>query len=261
MNLPANLLVFDTPEQVAQAAAERFVDYSIASIGEHGSFATALAGGSTPRRAYELLAGAEYRDQVDWSRVHLFFGDERMVAPDSVESNYRMINEALMSRVALPSQNVHRINGETTPQESAESYEAELKSFFGTTDWPRFDLVFLGMGDDGHTASLFPGSDALKEKVRWVVATTHPQSQQARITLTLPVINRAARVTFLVTGEKKAAPLVHVLHGDAAKEELPARKIRPVNGILEWLVDRSAASQLTVHVSQQPEDNDKDQNG
>jgi 6-phosphogluconolactonase len=244
MKIQPNVLVFDTPEQVAQAAAERFVDYSVASIHEHGFFAVALAGGSTPRRAYELLGTDEFKDRVDWLRVHLFFGDERMVPPDSSESNYRMVNDALLSRVPLPPRNLHRIDGETTPQASAESYEAELKNFFGTTEWPRFDLVLLGMGDDGHTASLFPGNDALKEKTKWVVATRHPQSQLARITLTLPVINHAARVTFMVTGEKKAAPLMRVLHGDAANEELPAGKIRPVNGILEWLVDRSAASEL-----------------
>lgn len=244
MKIQPNVLVFNTPEQVAQTAAERFVDYSIASIADRGTFAVALAGGSTPRRAYELLGTDEFKSRVDWSLVHVFFGDERMVPPDSPESNYRMVNDALVSHVPLPPENVHRTKGETTPQESAESYEAELKSVFGTSDWPRFDLVLLGMGDDGHTASLFPGSDALKEKTKWVVATRHPQSGQARITLTLPVINHAARVIFLVTGKEKAAPLVRVLHGDAANEELPARKIRPVNGILEWLVDRSAASEL-----------------
>lgn len=244
MNPNPNVLVFDTPEQVAQAAAERFVDYSIASIIDHGSFVVALAGGSTPRRAYELLGTDEFKSRVDWLRVHLFFGDERMVPPDSLESNYRMVKEALISRVAVPPQNVHRINGETSPQTSAESYEAELKSFFGTTDWPRFDLILLGMGDDGHTASLFPNSDALQEEASWVVATRHPQSGQARLTLSLPVINQAARVTFLVTGKEKAATLARVLRSDAADDELPARKIRPANGILELLVDRSAASEL-----------------
>ena len=244
MNSIPNLFIFDTPEQVAQAAANRFVDYSMASIADHGSFAVALAGGSTPRRAYELLGSDEFKGRVDWSHVHLFFGDERMVPPDSLESNYRMVNEALISRVAMPSQNVHRIKGESAPQESAESYEAEMKSFFGTRAWPRFDLVLLGMGDDGHTASLFTGSDALKETTKWVVVTVQPQSGQARITLTLPVLNHAARVTFVVTGEKKAAPLVHVLHADAAVDELPAQKVRPATGICEWLVDHSAASRL-----------------
>jgi 6-phosphogluconolactonase len=239
-----NLLVFDTPEQVAQAAAERFVDYANASIRDHGSFAVALAGGSTPRRTYELLSGDEFKSGVDWLRVHLFFGDERMVPQDSLESNYRMVNDALISRVAIPPQNVHRIRGEITPAESADSYEAELKSFFATVDWPGFDLVLLGMGDDGHTASLFPGSDALKEEKRWVVETRQPQTGQNRITITLPVINHAARVTFMITGKEKAATLARVLRNDSAAEQLPAQKIKPVNGILEWLVDRAAASTL-----------------
>jgi 6-phosphogluconolactonase len=243
MNSDPTVLVFDTPEQVAQAAAERFVDYSAASIRDHGSFSVALAGGSTPRRAYELLGSDEFKNRVDWQLVHLFFGDERMVPPDSPESNYRMVNEALLSRVSLPPQNVHRMNGEIAPPDSAELYEAELKLFFATA-WPRFDLILLGMGDDGHTASLFPGGAALNETAKWVVVTRHPQSGQARLTFTLPVINQAARVVFLVTGKKKAAPLVRILHGDAANEELPARKVTPVNGVLEWLVDRSAASDL-----------------
>jgi 6-phosphogluconolactonase len=243
MKAQPSLFVFETPKQVAQAAAERFVEYSNASIREHGKFAVALAGGSTPREAYELLGTGEFKSRVEWSLVHLYFGDERMAPPDSNESNYRMVNEALISQVAIPAENVHRIIGEIAPAESAESYEAELKSFFGNVDWPRFDLVLLGMGADGHTASLFPGSAALKEETRWVVATRHPQTGQARITLTLPLLNHAARVNFLVTGNEKAATLTRVLRG-AADEELPPQMITPVNGILEWLVDRSAASNL-----------------
>jgi 6-phosphogluconolactonase len=242
MNPNPNVLIFDTPEQVAQAAAERFVGYSSASIREHESFAVALAGGSTPRRAYELLAANEFKSRVDWSRVHLFFGDERMVPPDSPESNYHMIQEALLTRITIPAANVHRIRGEVDATESAASYQAELKSFFGAVDWPSFDLVWLGMGADGHTASLFPGSDALQEETRWVTETTQPQTGQDRITLTFPVFNHAARVTFLVTGKEKAATLARVLRSGAADEELPARNIRPINGMLEWLVDRAAAS-------------------
>jgi len=240
MNPPANILVFDTAEQVAGAAAERFVAYSRVSIREHGTFAVSLAGGSTPRRAYELLGTDAFKSRVDWSGVHLFFGDERMVPPDSLESNYRMVNEALLSRVAIPGENVNRIPGEVEPSASAESYEAELKSFFGNVNWPRFDLVLLGMGNDGHTASLFPASDALQEKTKWVVATTQPQTKQDRITLTLPVLNHAARIAFLVTGKEKAATLARVLRGVVASRELPAQAITPVNGVLEWLVDRSA---------------------
>ncbi|MFN2498902.1 MAG: 6-phosphogluconolactonase [Pyrinomonadaceae bacterium] len=239
-----NLFVFGTTEQVALAAAERFVDYSIASIREHGSFAVALGGGSTPRRAYELFAESEYSDRVNWQLVHLFFGDERLVSPDSAESNYRMVNDSLISRVEIPPENVHRIIGESTPSESAELYEGELKRFFQNIDWPRFDLVLLGMGADGHTASLFRGSNALKEEEKWVVATTQPQTGKDRITLSLPVINHAARVTFVVTGNEKAATLARVLRNEQANEESPALRVRPVNGILEWLVDRAAASKL-----------------
>ncbi|MEP6719468.1 MAG: 6-phosphogluconolactonase [bacterium] len=238
------LFVFDAPEQVARAAAERFVEYSIAGIREHGSFAVALAGGSTPRTAYEFLGTDEFKGHVDWSSVHLFFGDERMVPPDSPESNYRMVIDSLISRVELPLENVHRIIGETTPSESAERYEADLKQFFQSVDWPRFDLVLLGMGADGHAASLFPGSDVLKEEVKWVAATTQPQTGQDRITLSLPVINYAERVTFMVTGNEKAATLARVLRSEPAYEELPAQKVRPVNGFLEWLIDRAAAAKL-----------------
>ncbi|HXL79650.1 MAG TPA: 6-phosphogluconolactonase [Pyrinomonadaceae bacterium] len=244
MNPDPNVLVFDTPEQVAQAGAERFVDYAAASIGDHDSFAVALAGGSTPRRAYELLATDEFKGRINWPRVHLFFGDERAVPPDDPQSNYRMVNDALISRVAIPAENVHRIIGETEPTQSAASYEAELKGFFRKVDWPRFDLVWLGMGADGHTASLFPGSNALQEETRWVLATRQPQTGQDRITLTLPVINHAARVTFMVRGKDKAAMLARVLRSESADEELPARKIKPVNGILECLVDRAAASAI-----------------
>ena len=245
MNSNPNVLVFDTPEQVAQAAAERFVDYSVASIREHASFAVALAGGSTPRRAYELLGDYELKSRVEWSRVHLFFGDERMVPPDSPESNYHMVNEALLTRITIPAANVHRIIGETKPAASAVSYEAELRSFFGAVEWPRFELVLLGMGADGHTASLFPASLALEEEAKWVVATRQPQTSQDRISLTLPVLNHAARVMFMVTGKEKAAALARVLREDVADAgELPAKRISPVNGALEWLVDRAAAAKL-----------------
>ncbi|MGI8837920.1 MAG: 6-phosphogluconolactonase [Pyrinomonadaceae bacterium] len=239
-----NLFVFDTMEQVALAAAERFVDYSIASIREHGSFAVALAGGSTPRSAYELLGANEFKSRIDWPLVHLFFGDERMVPADSAESNYRMVNDSLISRVEIPPGNVHRIICESTQSESAELYEAELKRFFQSVDWPRFDLVLLGMGADGHTASLFRGSDALKEEEKWVIATRQPQTGKDRITLSLPVINHATRVAFVVTGNEKAATLARVWSSEQANEESPAQRVRPVNGILEWLVDRAAASKL-----------------
>ncbi len=244
MDKISNVLVFETPEQVAEAAAERFVECASSSISKHESFTVALAGGTTPQHTYELLAGDEFRNRVAWSRVHLFFGDERMVSPDSGESNYRMVNESLISRVAIPQNNVHRMIGEAAADESARSYEAELKSFFGAVDWPRFDLVLLGLGEDGHTGSLFPGKDALKEDKRWVVATRQPQTGQERITLALPVFNNARLVMFMVTGKEKAAILARVLARVSTAEELPAQKIRPANGALDWLIDQAAASAL-----------------
>jgi 6-phosphogluconolactonase len=244
MNPNPNAFIFDTPEQVARAAAERFVDYSIASIREHGSFAVALAGGSTPRRAYELLGENEFKSRVDWSRVYLFFGDERMVPPSSPESNYHMVNEALLTRITIPTANVHRIIGETTPAASAVSYEAELRSFFGAVEWPLFDLVLLGMGADGHTASLFPGSAALKEETKWVVTTRQPQTGQDRISLTLPAINHAAAVLFLVTGKEKAHCLAKVFSAPKPQQPLPGQLINPETSLTTWLLDKLAASEL-----------------
>ena len=246
-----NALVFDSPEEVALAAAERFAGNAREAITEHGVFSVALAGGNTPRRVYELLASNPFRDLIEWSSVHLFFGDERCVPPDHPDSNYGMVYKALISAIDIPAVNVHRMLGEGNAEESAASYEEELRDFFAEVSWPRFDLVLLGMGEDGHTASLFPGSDAVMEESKWVVATRMEkpleiQSQQ-RLTLTLPVFNHAAHVVFLVTGKGKAERLAEVLdlpHG-ARREKtasLPAQLIQPLNGSLEWLVDKAAAS-------------------
>jgi 6-phosphogluconolactonase len=237
---PANVYIFDTPERLAIAAAERFVEYKALS----GTFSVALAGGNTPRRVYELLATEQFAKRVEWSQVALFFGDERCVPPDHPDSNYRMIFEALISKVAIPSANVHRVIGELDPVESARLYERELRTFFGGLAWPRFDLVLLGMGEDGHTASLFPSSDALHEVSRWVVATKPNDSGHQRVTLTVPVFNHAARIIFLVTGEAKAKRLAQVLRPQPGSELLPAQVIHPAAGSLEWLVDSAAASYL-----------------
>ena len=241
MERSANISVFKNAEALALAAAERFVEAS--NQHERGIFSAALAGGTTPRRVYELLADQKFRSQLDWSRVHLFFGDERCVPPDHPDSNYAMVKAALISKVPIPIQNVHRIIGEGDPKHNAEAYENELKKFFPQLEWPRFDLVFLGMGDDGHTASLFPGASALDESTRWVVTTSNERGQD-RITLTLPVFNHARQVMFLVTGKAKAQRLREVLRPEHANELLPAQLIKPVNGRLEWLVDSDAASLL-----------------
>lgn len=243
--LPPNVLVFDTPEEVALAAAQRFVEYAKQAIAEHGRFSVALSGGNTPKRVYELLASGSYKNLIEWSKVHLFFGDERSVPPDHPDSNYAMVYQALISKIDIPRSNVHRIAGEVNPEESAVAYERELRDFFGAVAASRFDLAFMGLGDDGHTASLFPNSEAVAEKSRWVVATKAPSGQD-RISLTLPAINNAAHVLFLVTGSGKAQRLAEVLGNRAGTNKLPAQLIMPVNGTLEWLIDRSAASLLSL---------------
>jgi 6-phosphogluconolactonase len=244
MERQSNLFVFETPEQLALAAAERFVKYAGEFRGATERFRVALAGGNTPRRVYELLATGGFRDRVDWSQVHLFFGDERCVPPEHPDSNYSMVYEALILKVPIPAKNVHRIIGEGNAKENALGYENELRAFFAGLAWPDFDLVLLGMGEDGHTASLFPSSAALKEISRWVVPTRNDQAGQDRITITVPVFNHARRIMFLITGKKKAQRLKEVLRPQPGSEQLPIQAITPIKGMLEWLVDAEAASLL-----------------
>ena len=239
-----NVFVFETPEQLAVAAAERFIEIATKLDGELDRISVALAGGKTPKRVYELLATEAFKSRVRWSQVHLFFGDERAVPPTHPDSNYRMVYETLISKVPIPSGNVHRMIGEGDAKENAHDYENHLRSFFAEPPWPRFDLVLLGMGDDGHTASLFPHSNALAEESRWVVMTTNPETGQQRITLTLPVLNHAAQVTFLVTGKEKAQRLAEALRPRTELKLLPVQAIAPVAGKLEWFVDAAAASGL-----------------
>ena len=245
------VLIFDGAEEVARAAAARFVELARGSIEAGGLFSVALSGGSTPKRTFQLLASDEYREQIDWTRVHVFFGDERCVPPTSSESNYRMADEALLSPVGVPEQNVHRIRGEGDAAANARLYEDELQTFFVEAAWPRFDLVLLGMGEDGHTASLFPGTEALAEERAWVAANWVEKLSAYRITLSIPAINHAAHVIFLVTGAGKAAPLRTVLGGKGQESAaasshglLPSQLIRPEGGQLEWLIDKAAAADL-----------------
>ena len=244
MERQSNVFVFETPEQLALAAVERFVVYSNELRDMTESFSVALAGGNTPRQVYELLSTARFKNRVEWPQVHFFFGDERCVPPEHPDSNYAMAYEALISRVPIPAKNVHRMLGEGNANENALAYENELRTFFAGLTWPRFDLVLLGMGEDGHTASLFPDSAALKEMSRWVVATRNEQLGQDRITLTVPVLNHARRIMVLVTGKKKAQRLKEVLRPQPGSEQLPVQAITPIKGMLEWLVDADAASLL-----------------
>ncbi|HEX8502200.1 MAG TPA: 6-phosphogluconolactonase [Pyrinomonadaceae bacterium] len=239
------LKVYDDPDGVARAAASRFAELAREAVAARGLFSVALAGGSTPRRVYELLAGEEFGGAVEWQSVHVFFGDERMVPPDHADSNYRMASEALLSRVPVPAENVHRVEGLGDAAASASEYESEMRGLFGEdAEWPRLDLVLLGMGDDGHTASLFPGTAALDERRAWVAANRVESLGAWRVTLTAPAINAARHVLFLVHGAGKAARLREVLKGGRDPARLPSQLIRPHDGTLEWFLDRAAAAGL-----------------
>jgi 6-phosphogluconolactonase len=234
-----NLLVYETPEELAEAAARDFAARAREAIDERGRFAVALAGGSTPKATYEVLA-RDFAGELDWSRVHVFFGDERTVSPDHEDSNYRMAYETLLSRVPVGS--VHRMRCELPPEEAATAYEEELREFFGPDDVPRFDLVLCGLGEDGHTLSLFPETAALDVTDRWVVANPVLKLETMRLTLTIPVLNASRAVTFLVAGEGKADALKEILEGDADPRAYPAQLVSPESDDLTWMVDRAAAS-------------------
>ncbi|HKH11270.1 MAG TPA: 6-phosphogluconolactonase [Rubrobacter sp.] len=231
--------VFDTPDGLAGAAARAFAEKSREAIAARGSFAVALAGGSTPKATYEVLA-RDHADTVDWPSVHVFFGDERPVPPEHEDSNYRMAGEALLDHVPVGS--VHRMRGELPPEEAASSYEEELRVFFGE-DPPVLDLVMLGIGEDGHTASLFPETSALEVTGRLAVANPVPKLGTTRITLTVPVLNAARDVLMLVAGEGKAEALEEILEGEDDPRAYPAKLVQPSGGP-RWLVDRSAARKL-----------------
>ncbi len=240
------VIVCEDGAEVARRAAERFIEIAREATNANGKFSVALAGGSTPKKLYELLASDEYRDQIEWPKVHIFFGDERCVPPDDAESNYRMANEAMLARVHVPPQNVHRMVGDGDAVANARLYEDELRGYFEEEQWPRFDLVLLGMGDDGHTASLFPGSQALQETSAWATANWVEKFQTFRITLSAPAINHAAHVLFLITGAGKAARLPEVIKGERDTNRLPSQLIQPQaeGGKLEWLIDKDAAANL-----------------
>jgi len=240
----SDIRILENDAEVARAAANCFVDVALSSISALGRFSVVLSGGSTPRRTYELLATKDYRNRIAWPKVHIFFGDERCVPPTDATSNYRMADEAMISRLPIPAQNIHRMVGEGDAVANASLYQSDLQTFFDEAPWPRFDLVLLGMGDDGHTASLFPGTSAINERNAWVLANWVEKVNAYRITLTPPAINHAANVLFLVTGAGKTKSLSQVLRGARDPKKLPAQLIRPKDGSLTWLVDKSAAGDL-----------------
>ncbi len=229
----------------AEAAARELVEASKDALGNRATFCVALSGGSTPKRMFQALAGEELRGLVDWKRARVFFADERCVPPNDERSNYRLAKEHLLDPLAVPPENVFRMRGEEEPERAARDYEAVLRRELGAgRAAPRFDLVFLGLGTDGHTASLFPGSRAVEEKRRWVAAIGAPELPERRLTLTLPVLNASRRVVFLVTGEEKRAAVAAVLAAKRGSSSLPASLVKPKRGSLIWILDKAAASGL-----------------
>lgn len=233
---------------LARNSAERFVLAAHKAIEQQGRFSVALSGGSTPRALFELLATPEFSSQIDWQRVHVFWGDERGVPPTAPASNYQMANQVLLVRVPIPRENIHRILSEMPAADAARAYANTLREHFHPEGGalPRFDLILLGLGENGHTASLFPHTKLLHNDTDWVASEYIAEVKMERITLTAPVINAAKEVLFLVTGGDKAPTVRAVLQGEYRPEDLPAQLVRPSDGGPVWLLDCDAASKLTM---------------
>lgn len=248
MSASAEIRVLTTPQELFAAAAEEVVRAVNEAVTQRGRFTIALSGGSTPKNLYNLLA-TNARNSLPWDRMFFFWGDERHVPPTDPESNYRMAEEAMLSKAPVPTGNIFRFPAENPDAAAvADAYEKTLRKYFqiGPNDVPRFDLILLGMGPDGHTASLFPGTDALREKSRLVVANWVGKLKTNRLTLTLPVLNAGRCVMFLVSGTDKAPVLRTVLEDKSAPgEQYPSKLVQPAEGRLVWLMDRAAASALS----------------
>jgi 6-phosphogluconolactonase len=247
--LSREIKVAKNADALSSLAANLFVDLARESITVRGSFTVALAGGTTPRKLYSLLASQRYRHELDWKRVSFFFGDERHVPPDSEESNYRMANETLLAPLGIIPENVHRWQAELSDTSLiAEQYQEELVAFL-ESHRGSIDLVLLGLGDDAHTASLFPNTAALEEGERLAVANWVEKLNAYRLTMTPRTINTAQNIVFLVSGEEKANAVAQVLEGEFRPDDYPAQIVIPEEGIVYWLLDEAAASQLTLRDS------------
>lgn len=250
MSTTRDIRILPNAQLLADAAAQRFVVAANAAIHERGAFSVALAGGSTPRLVYARLATEPLASSLDWSRVRILWGDERCVPPDHAASNFRMARDALLDHVPVPEANVLRIRGEDDPAEAAEAYERVLRTVLRTPSGPprtapacRLDLVLLGLGSDGHTASLFPGGASL-HAAQWVAAEYVPTVSMWRVTLTATIINAAAEIAFVVSGQAKASIVRNVLEGPDQPQDLPAQLIAPTDGRLCWFLDAPAAADL-----------------
>jgi 6-phosphogluconolactonase len=237
--------IFKDSDTLSQAAAKIFVKTASSALHARGRFLVAFSGGSTPTGLYRLLATEPYRQQVDWPNTFIFWGDERCVPPSDSGSNYRQAMGTLLTHVPVPDENILRIKGELEPAEASKDYIRTLKRFASSPlDWPRFDLVLLGMGDDGHTASLFPGSPVETSEPALSVTADYQGRPAMRVTLTPPVFNSARQVIFLVAGESKSAVLAHVINGEQQPLQYPAQRIHPTDGKVVWVVDEKAGSKL-----------------
>jgi 6-phosphogluconolactonase len=247
--------IFPDAAALAQRAAEQFAALATYAIRKRGRFVVALSGGSTPKTMNALLAAPPFAEKINWSKVFVFFSDERCVAPEDPESNYGSARESLLKHVPIPAENIQRVHGELAPEHAAQKYEDRLRAFFGRQPGDtipvgqpmRFDLILLGLGDDGHTASLFPGTPGVRENSRWAVAVKHdvpPLPLVDRVTFTPVLINAAANVTFLVTGAAKSERLRQVLRDPSNPDRLPAQVVRPKDGKLFWFLDEAAAGKI-----------------
>jgi 6-phosphogluconolactonase len=240
-----NIAIYPNIDILSHEAAQYIVRIATESITTHGRFTIALSGGTTPRKLYGLLGSEPYRSQIDWTLVHIFWSDERCVPPDSEESNYHMAHEVLLSKISIPAVQVHRMPADMPDRNAAsQEYEHEMRQVFGTDGIPNFDLIQLGMGPEGHTASLFPHQPALHEQQRLVVPVSVPKPPPNRLTFTPPLLNAARNVLFLVAGSDKADALHAVLEGPYNPDEYPAQIVRPPDGEVTWMVDTAAAAKL-----------------
>ena len=239
--------VFPDNAELTHSAADYFLHHASRAIQTGGQVTIALAGGSTPKALYSLLATPPYQEQLDWGKVHMFWGDERHVPPDHQESNFRMAQHAMLSRLPIPATQIHRMEGDRSDaQEAADAYESLLQKHFklAPPHIPKFDLIFLGLGPDGHTASLFPGTTAVHEHERWIAAPWVEKFHTYRITMTPVLLNQASHIAFLVSGQDKSTALHAVLEGPYQPDKFPAQVIRPVHGKITWFLDKAAAHNL-----------------
>jgi 6-phosphogluconolactonase len=243
--------VFNDLEALSQAAAELFTIQSRQAGLICGRFSVALSGGQTPHRMYEILSAEPYRRRIHWNEVHIFWSDERCVPADDPRSNARMARQVLLSKVPIPPENIHPMMCDQSPQQAARLYENELKTFFSTQN-PNFHLVLLGLGENGHTASLFPHTPVLNQTEKWVSEVYVKELDMYRLTFTAQFINQASQVVFLVSGAEKAGVLEEVLEGSYQPHNLPAQLIRPNGNHPTWLVDRAASHKLTMSEQEEP---------